>query len=243
MRKSALFIAFLCLSPAAAFAQTATPSGEAEVLAQFRTGVERMRAEMLRPGERLEGWDHGGADPDTALRALGADRFYQLNRTVDGTGVTILTDRPIRDFAPAAWRVVDSYGAANEPLDHPQVDFLPFSERYVIASRSTSFRQNDAGCFRNLSHALLYEIPSAPATAEDANVPMLFRMLILAMDGQTICVRMDGDREHGWRSRYFLPDGRALPTLTDANDLLTIVPAAPLESLVRANPPRATTTD
>lgn len=245
MRKSDLFLAALSVSllPAPALAQTAAPGSEAEALAQFRTQVERMRAEMLRPGQRVEGWDRGGADPDSALRALGTDRYYQLNRTVDGTGVTILTDRPIRDFAPANWRVVDSYGAPTEALDHPQVDFLPFSERYVIASRSTSFRQNDAGCFRNLSHALLYELPGAPASAEDANVPMLFRMLILAMDDQTICVRMDGDREHGWRSRYFLPDGHALPTLTDANDLLTIVPAAPLESLVRANPPRATTTD
>jgi hypothetical protein len=245
MRKSDLFVAALTFSllPAPARAQVTVPQADADSLARFRSAVERMRAEMLRPGERLEGWDRGGADPDRELRALGADRFYQLNRTVDGSSVTILTDRPIRDFAPSTWRVVDSYGEAGEALDHPQVDFLPFSERYVIASRSTSFRRNDAGCFRNLSHALLFEVAGAPASAEDANVPMLFRMLILAMDGQTICVRMDGDREHGYRSRYFLPDGRALPVLTDANDLLTIVPAAPLENLVRANPPRATTTD
>ena len=59
-----------------------------------------MRAELLRPGERVEGWDQGGADPDAELRALGADRYYQLSRGVDGTGVTILTDRPIREFAP-----------------------------------------------------------------------------------------------------------------------------------------------
>jgi len=56
-------------------------------------------------------------------------------------------------------------------------------------------------------------------------------------------VRMDGTREGGYRSRFFLPDGRTLPELTDNNDLLTIVPAAPVETLVRATPPRRTTTD
>ena len=104
-------------------------------------------------------------------------------------------------------------------------------------------RQNDAACFRDLSHALLYEVPGAPEIPEDAVMPMFFRMIILAMDSQTVCARMDGDRERGWRARFFLPDGRALPALTDANDLLTIVPAAPVETLVRANPPRRTTTD
>lgn len=245
MRNFDLFLAALTISllPAPTLAQIEVPSSGPNSLAQFRTAVERMRTEMLRPGERVGDWDRGGADPDGELRALGADRYYQLNRSVDGTGVTILTDRPIRDFAPASWRIVDSYGTAGETLDRPQIDFLPFSERYVIASRSTSWRTNDANCFRALSHALLYEVPGAPESAEDATAPMLFRMLILAMDGQTICVRMDGDRAHGYRSRYFLPDGRALPVLTDANDLLTIVPVAPIESLVRANPPRATTTD
>jgi hypothetical protein len=244
MRKLDPFLAALTLSllPAPVLAQ-APQAGEADALAQIRTAVERMRAEMLRPGERVEGWDQGGADPDAELRALGADRYYQLNRGVDGTGVTILTDRPIRDFAPAGWRVVDSYGEAAERLEHPQLDFLPFSERYVIASRSSSWRQNDAGCFRSLSHALLYEVPGAPVSAEDAVVPMMFRIMILAMDGQTVCVRMDGTRERGYRARYFLPDGRTLPMLTDANDLLTIVPAAPLDRLLHANPPRPTTTD
>ena len=237
MRKFDLFFAAFIFSCCPRRRRPARRGKRADVLAGSAPRSKDARRNAA-PRRAARGRDRGGADPDSELRALGADRFYQLNRTVDGTGVTILTDRPIRDFAPASWRVVDSYGEAAEALDHPQVDFLPFSERYVIASRSTSFRRNDAGCFRNLSHALLFEVPGAPASAEDANVPMLFRMLILAMDGQTICVRMDGDREHGYRSRYFL---RRRALRCDRADELTIVPAARSKTRSRQSAARTTT--
>lgn len=253
MRKADLFLAaaaVLLLPPAPAFAQIgveteaeAEPADEAQAVAVFRQAVAGMRTAMMRPGERVEDWDQGGADPDGDLRALGAERFYQVNRGVDGTGVTILSGRPIRDFAPEGWTVVDSFGEAGEALDNAQVDFMPFSERYVVAARSRSWRQNDARCYRNISHALLFEVPGAPASPDDALAAMTFRMIILAMEDQTICTRSEGDRAQGYRTRYFLPDGRILPELTDANDLLTIVPAAPVDTLIRAVPPRRTTTD
>jgi len=244
VRKSLLgFAAALSMATAPASAQEAGQGEGEQALGQFRAAVAQMRALMLRAGEPVTGWDQGGADPDADTRAAGADRFYQLNTSVDGTGVAILTDRPIRDFAPAGWRVVDSYGTADEALDQPQVDFMPFSERYVMAARSRSWRQNDANCYRDLNHALLYEVPGAAAGADDATVPMMFRMMILALEGETICVRTDGDRQAGYRTRYFLSDGRPLPELTDANSLTTIVPAAPVAELIRAAPPRRTTTD
>lgn len=207
-------------------------------LTQFQAGLEQMRSIMLAPGERVEGWDVGGANPDAVVRALGADRYYQLNRGESGTGVTILTDRPIADFAPAGWRIVDSYGVAAEALENPQLDFMPLSDRYVMAARAHTWERNDAGCWSNLSHALLYEIPGAPEREDDDIVPLMFRMGILAMEGHTICVRADGDPERGYTSRYFLPDGRILPMLSSPEDLLTIVPAAPVEQLIRAAPPR-----
>ena len=247
MRKSPILLALFALllvpaAPAQAKPDLSAqpPSGDDAALEQFRAAIADLRAAMLRPGERVAGWDRGGADPDAELRALGADRFYFLNRGDDGDGVTILTDRPIADFAPSGWRVVDSYGSAGERLETPQVDFLPISERYVMATRLHSWRQNDAGCIRNLSHALLYEIPGAPARTDDEMVPMMFRMMILAVEDQTVCVRNEGNRAQGWRSRFFLPDGRELPELNDADHLITIVPAAPVERLVRAAPPPAT---
>ena len=207
-------------------------------LAEFRAALQQMREALLRTGERVENWDRGGADPDRVVRALGADRYYFLNRNADATGVTILTDRPIAALAPAGWRAADSYGALGEALQTPQIDFMPLSERYVMATRANTWKQNDAGCWRGLSHAILYEIPGAPSREDDDIVPMMFRMTILAMEGETICSRVDGDRENGYRTRFFLPDGRSLPNLSTPSDLLTIVPAAPIDQLIRAAPPR-----
>ena len=245
MRKSRSLSAAAALLLAPIAIATATPTvsapdqdEEQSALAEYRAAVGELRAAMLQPGERVAGWDQGGADPDAELRALGADTHYFVTRGETGVGVSILTDRPIADFAPRAWRIADSFGAAGERLDTPQVDFIPVSDRYVMATRAHSWRQNDVGCFRNLSHALLYEVPGAPSRADDDMVPMMFRMMILAMEDQTVCVRNDGTREQGWRSRFFLPDGRTLPALTNADDLTTIVAAAPVESLIVAAPPR-----
>ena len=176
MRNMPFLLAALLLAPVPAAAQ------EQSALDEFRAAVAQMRSELLQPGERVEGWDRGGADPDAELRALGAERYYFLNRDGGATGVTILTDRPIADFAPAEWRIVDSYGTAGEALETPQLDFMPYSERYVVAARATSWKQNDAGCWRNISHALLYEIPGAPAREDDEIVPLMFRMTILARE-------------------------------------------------------------
>ena len=235
-------VAALLLAPfATATAKPAVSAPEQDedqaAFAEYRAAIDALRAVMLEPGERVTGWDRGGGDPDAELRSLGADRHYFLTRGETGVGVSILTDRPIADFAPRAWSVADSYGTAGEPLETPQVDFVPVSDRYVMATRSHSWRQNDVGCFRNLSHALLYEVPGAPSRADDEMVPMMFRLLILAMEDQTVCVRNDGDRANGWRSRFFLPDGRLLPALTNAEGLTTIVPAAPVETLLVVAPP------
>ena len=47
-----------------------------------------------------------------------------------------------------------------------------------------------------------------------------------------VCTRYDADGA-AYRLRAFLPDGRSLPQLDDVGERLRIVPAAPLESLLR----------
>lgn len=235
-------IALTAPGPAGASAVPAQPGAtqenEAGDLATFQAAVAQLRADILRTGERVENWDRGGADPDADALALGGDTHFLLSSGGDGNSVGIVTARPLADFAPASWRVVDSYGAAGESLESPQLAFQSLSARYMIGARTQIWRQNDVSCWRNFSHVLLYEVPGAPASADDELMPMMFRLLILALEDQTICVRAEGDRERGYSSRYFLPDGRALPEMDEPDERVTIVPAAPVERLVTPPPPR-----
>lgn len=202
-------------------------------VADLRQMVERIRAEMYSPGERIPNWDRGGANPEADLRAAGADRHFFLLHSATGDAVAILTDRPLTSLAPAAWRVADTYGSAAIRIDNPVVQFESLSPRYVIGIRAGSARRNDADCIDSLANATLYERPEMPAAAEDQDIPLLFRLVLLAAEDQTVCTRYRGNREHGYHGVAFLPDGRTLPRLNESEELITIIPAGPVETLVR----------
>ena len=233
---TALFMLPALVAGATPELPAAQQSDGEEALARLQAAIAEMRAVMLRPGDRVEGWDVGGADLDAEIRARGADRFYSLTSGDHGTSVGILTDRPIRDFVPAGWRVVDSYGSGTADLDDVEVGFEPLSPRFVVGVRGEVRRVNDVACFGSIDHALLFEVPGAPSRADDDMMPVFFRMGVLAMEGQTICVRADGDERNGYRLRYFLPDGRLLPELNDGNEITRIVPAAPIDRLLEPPP-------
>jgi hypothetical protein len=63
-------------------------------------------------------------------------------------------------------------------------------------------------------------------------MPIWFRIALLAAEDQVVCSRYERSGD-GWVSRAFLPDGRSLPALDDAGERITIVPAAPVDELLR----------
>jgi hypothetical protein len=221
--------------PAAAPAQTDQTNPEGG-FADLQAMVAQMRSQLYTPGERVPDWDRGGADPDTVLRARGADRHYYAYDDSSGRSIGILTDRPLTAFAPAGWRVVDTYGSSATRLDNPSLLFEKLSDRYAIGIRANGRRVRDADCVDPVANATLYEIPGATARPEDGSIPILFRVLLLAQDGQTVCVRLDGDAQNGWRLRNFTADGHRLPQLDETGQLITIVPAGPIEQLVMFRP-------
>jgi hypothetical protein len=224
----------LALAPAAAAVQPAAEPelSEQEMIAQLQRAVASMREELFRPGERVEGWDRGGSDPDAELLAAGADRHYYLISSEDGPSVVILTARRISDFAPSSWRAVDSYGSAVDAVDRPFVQFSRLSPHYVVATRSNSFRRGGADCTDRTAHAMLYELPGDAVSEQDEAAPIMFRLGLLALEGQTVCTRYDGDRAAGWTMRAFRPDGAPLPALERPGERLTIVPASSIEALM-----------
>lgn len=205
---------------------------DAEVLAMLQAAVADMRRSMFAPGPAVEGWNRGGADPDAELRARGADRNVFLLRSASEPSVVMLTERPIADFAPSGWRIVDSYGSATERVRAPFVQFTRLTPRYVIAMRAGSQRVGTADCTDPIAHAMLYEVPDAPESEDDETLPLFFRIALLAGEGQIVCTRYVRDGE-GWRLNAFLPDGRSLPQLDRADDRLSIVPVGPVDALLR----------
>jgi hypothetical protein len=241
MRPLTYLVSALLLA-AAPFAEAASkPTVEApeaaeteDIVEQLRAAVAALREEVFRPGPPIPGWNVGGGDPDAELAAAGADRHYLLLSSDDGEkSVVILTPRPIADFAPASWRVVDSYGSAADAVERPFVQFSPLSPRYVIATRANGFRRDTIDCSDRVAHALLYELPGTAMTEADEMSPMLFRLGLLAMEGMTSCTRYEGSRAQGWLARPLLPDGRSLPALAEPVERATIVPAAPVDELMR----------
>jgi hypothetical protein len=79
---------------------------------------------------------------------------------------------------------------------------------------------------------MLLEVPNAPPSENDDIAVMMFRMMLLATEGVEVCTRSEGDRQNGYIVRHFLPDGTSLPQL-DEPGRMTIVPAAPIDQLIR----------
>ena len=218
----------LASAPAAAQTDQTNPEGG---FADLQAMVSRMRSSMYTPGELVPGWDRGGADPDAALRTAGADSHYFALDGAGGRSVGIITTRPLTAFAPAAWRVIDTYGSSATRVANPSLLFQMLSPRYAVGLRANGRRVRDADCTDPIANATLYEIPGEAGQPGDEMIPILFRVLILAGDGQVVCARSDGNAQNGWRSRYFTEDGHRLPGL-DEEQRITIVPAVPVERLV-----------
>jgi hypothetical protein len=204
------------------------------MLAMLRQTVATMRESMYGPGPAVAGWNVGGADPDSQARAAGAETHWlHLTGGDEGPSVVMLTRRGIADFAPATWRIADSYGTGAAAIDNPFVQFAYLTPRYVLAVRAGGRRVGTADCSDPISHAILYEVPGAAESPADEDMPLVFRIAILAGENQVVCTRYDRDGA-AYRLRAFLPDGRSLPQLDDEGERLRVVPAAPLESLLRA---------
>lgn len=227
-----LSLAFLLLGlPAVAPARTDQTNPEGG-FADLQAMVGEMRNNLYTQGEQVPGWDRGGADPDSALRAAGAEGHYFAVDGSSGRSIGIITARPLAAFAPAPWRVVDTYGASSTRLDNPSLLFQMLSHRYAIGIRSNGRRVRDADCTDPITNATLYEIPGAAAESGDEAIPILFRVLILASDRQVVCARVEGAARTGWHNRYFTEDGHRLTGLEEQQQRITIVPAGPLERLV-----------
>lgn len=228
-------VALLAAAPAAAAQEQAAQAGPA---AEIQSIVDRMRTELMAPGDIVPGWDKGGADPDSELRAKGADKFYFVSEEGGSRDVLILTDRRISDFAPEGWQAIDSYGSPVDYAENPVLEFAALDGDHAVGLRAGTYRENGIDCTKTPVHAILYRRSGAAQEPGEDEIPpgFLFRILMLGLEGQVICSRSDPLPGGGWRIRALRPDGRDLKMLNEKPRTLTIVPAAPIDQLVRAEP-------
>ena len=76
---------------------------------------------------------------------------------------------------------------------------------------------------------------------DDEMVPMMFRMMILALEDQTVCVRTTATARMASAAASSCPTAGLLPALTDAERSSTIVPAAPVDEPDRRRARRTAT--
>ena len=197
----------------------------------------------MRRASRCPAGTGAGPIRTRVLRAAGADRFYYLvhgrqrrsqRRRSSPTGRSTA-------FAPAGWRVVDTYGDPRRPGSTIRSShFEPLSDRYVDRRCGrTDGGARDVGLHRPRSPMRRStSCRAAQARPDDDTDPGPVPASACSRpDGQIVCTRYEGNRERGLARPATSPtDGRRLPALDDEFERITIVPAAPIERLIVYRP-------
>ena len=220
----------------------ATPSNDAadiELQKAFQEAMDVAVAEMMAPGPRQEGWDKGGIDLFQLVDSApgGARQNYLLTIDKDGEkNVTIIRAGQLGPFVPKNWKAVLHAGDSLGPEPQDDLSFGAIDGPFYLAGWDNKRRVNDAFCSTGKMGGHLYEGPAGKEGEVPASlVPLLFNAMVKRLQDKTLCWRFDraGD---GYRTSYFLEDGRSLPALNAYEEKVVIVRAAPIEELLAAEP-------
>lgn len=233
VRVDFLFITVALLAGSA----PATPVSDQQQLAAraaLETALDQMTAELLKPGEVRQGWEKGGVDVYKALEAApgGTGKNYLLSVDKDGErSLTIVRPAAPATFVPDNWKRMLRSG--DRQSSQANVTVANLDGPYFIVGWETSRRVADAFCSSGGIGGELHRSSGADTEgqAPDYLIPALFNGAVKRFQKVRVCWRFDRKGD-GYAVTYFLEDGRALPTMNDAEELVTIVPAQPVERLL-----------
>jgi hypothetical protein len=219
---------------------SANPTDNAAVLSQAEEAqaiLDTAMAQLMRPGPRRADWNRGGVDLHSVAQAApgGEARNFILSTDKDGDRTVMISGATdATRFVPADWKPVYRAGSgvsSGEPID---VTFGRLDGQSYFAGMQARKRVGDAYCSTGGMMGVLYTDPKPVA---DSQLPKgaaeaLFAMMIKRFEKQTICWRYDPDGD-GYLVSHYLEDGQSLPALDEAGYRVRLVPAAPVDQLLK----------
>jgi len=227
----------LCAGLAGSVWATPTTPGRAEAEASaIDKSMDEAFSEMMKPGPVEPGWSKGGVDIDAAIRGKpgGAAKNYLLTIDKDGDRtLEIYAPDPVQGFVPVEWRLVSQTGSVEAVVTNSILGFGSFDKRYHYVIRTRGSRVGDTFC-DDLVGAQLYEDPTKSADMPAEVALGIFNFMARRTSGMTICTKYEG-KGPDYSYRYYLTDGRSLPGLNEEGSVSSVVPAAPVIELLKAN--------
>jgi hypothetical protein len=191
--------------------------------------------EMFTPGE---------AEPD--WRDNGIDILAELGQLEGGLGANLLRDDDeevlsVTDLSGKAMPDLSGFFSlvlrAPPPEGVDERVFASFAPGMWLQADAKHNLRDNAVCYSGLTGLTLHsKRPLGNLTMDELIVPILFVSLMDRVAGREFCLVYERDGD-AFRTRSFLPDGRALPAIDAESTLLRIMPTSALSAFVRDSVP------
>lgn len=188
-------------------------------------------AELLEPGDPVPGWREMGVDILAELAAREGGLAGNLLRDEDQEVPTVTdlsgTATPdLSGFSRLVLRAVPP-GGANER------GFTSFAPGVWLEMAGQRTQRGKALCYAGMSGLTLHsKVPVTEQTIDELFPTIVAVSMIDRLASREFCIVYERVSE-GYRTRSFLPDGRALPALDAEPTVLRIMPASELEDFIR----------
>ena len=231
-------ITCVVLSAAIGFATPAVGQDQplpSDLKAAIMDAVGTAEAKIFQPGPMVAEWNKGGVDLKAAVAAKpgGLARNYLL--AVDNEGeptVTIYSSGPVSGFIPPSWKRIIGIGDIDGGGSDGFLEFANLDGGYYVVARGLSRRVGDADCSSSPIGAGLYLAPDNAETMPREVATAIFEATAAMVSKHTVCETYKASAA-GYSVRYFLEDGRSLPAMDEDQDQISIVPAQPVDQLLK----------
>lgn len=219
----------------------ATPDNEISTIEQqqaLQAAMDSAFAKMMEPGPKQDGWDKGGIDifKLVAEEPGGSKQNYLLTVDKDGErSVTVVGAGALAPYVPMSWSAVLHAGISQQPDQSDNLTLTGVDGPFYLAGWDAQRKVEDAFCSTGRMGGFLYEAQTdKKGEVPREFVPIIFNSFVKRLQDQSLCWRYDRQGD-GFRTTYFLEDGRTLPALNAYQERVTIIKASSIEALLNGS--------